>query len=147
MQRLLNRALGLAIAGGLLLSAPLAAQAPTITVRDAWVREPMGGRNMTGAFAIVENAGPTPTAIVAASASISDKVELHEMKNDGGMMRMSPVKRLEVPAHGTLELKPGSFHVMLFDIKARPSPGETVRLTLTFDDGTTVTTDAAVRKP
>jgi copper(I)-binding protein len=63
------------------------------------------------------------------------------------MMRMSPVKRLEVPAHGTLELKPGSFHVMLFDIKTRPAAGDSVRLTLTFDDGTTVTTDATVRKP
>jgi len=147
MQRSSSHAWRLAAAGGLLLSASLAAQAPTITVRDAWVREPMGGRNMTGAFAIVENTGPTPKAIVAASASISDTVELHEMKNEAGMMRMSPVKRLEVPAHGTLELKPGSFHVMLFDIKTRPSPGETVRLTLTFDDGTTVTTEAAVRKP
>jgi copper(I)-binding protein len=64
----------------LLLSVSIGAQAPTVTLRDAWVREPMGGRTMTGAFGMVENTGPTPKAIVAASASISDKVELHEMK-------------------------------------------------------------------
>ncbi|HQZ37712.1 MAG TPA: copper chaperone PCu(A)C [Vicinamibacterales bacterium] len=125
----------------------LHAQTSTVTVHDAWVREPMGSRNMTGAFAIVENTGATPRAIVAASADISDKVELHEMKNEGGMMRMSPVPRIDVPAHGRLELKPGSFHVMLFDLKRKPAPGDTVRLTLTLDDGTTVSAEATVRRP
>jgi copper(I)-binding protein len=133
----------------LLVAGPglLHAQTPTVTIHDAWVREPMGGRTMTGAFAIVENPGPAPRAIVGASADISDKVELHEMKNEGGMMRMSPVPRIEVPAKGRLELKPGSFHVMLFDIKGKPAPGDKVRLTLAFDDGTKVSTEATVRKP
>lgn len=124
----------------------LHAQTSTVTVHDAWVREPMGSRNMTGAFAIVENTGATPRAIVAASADISDKVELHEMKNEGGMMRMSPVPRIDVPAHGRLELKPGSFHVMLFDVKKKIADGEKISLTFTFDDGSKVTTEAQVRK-
>ncbi len=128
-------------------TAVLTAQTPTVTVRDAWVREPMGGRNMTGAFAIVENTGDTPRAIVAASADVSDKVELHEMKNEGSMMRMSPVSRIDVPAHGQVELKPGSFHVMLFDLKQKAAAGDKIRLTLTLDDGTKVSTDATVRKP
>lgn len=128
-------------------AAGVSAQTPALTVHDAWVREPMGNRNTTGAFAIVENASATPRAIVAVSADVSDKVELHEMKNEGGMMRMSPVKRIEVPAHGKLELKPGSFHVMLFDMKKKPAAGDTITLTLTFDDGTRVSTDATVRRP
>ena len=125
----------------------LHAQTSTVTVHDAWVREPMGSRNMTGAFAIVENTGATPRAIVAASADISDKVELHEMKNEGGMMRMSPVKQIDVPAKGKVELKPGSFHVMLFGIKGKPAAGDKMNLTLTFDDGTKVTTEAQFRRP
>lgn len=124
----------------------LHAQTPAVSVHDAWVREPMGGRNMTGAFAVVENSGATPKAIVAASSDVSDKVELHEMKNDGGMMRMSPVKRMDVPANGKLELKPGSFHVMLFDVKRKIADGEKVSITFTFDDGSKVTTEAQVRK-
>lgn len=132
----------------LVLGAPslLHAQTPAVTVHDAWVREPMGGRNMTGAFAVVENTGATPRAIVAASSDVSDKVELHEMKNDGGMMRMSPVKQMNVPAAGRLELKPGSFHVMLFDVKRKIADGEKVSITFTFDDGSKVTTEAQVRK-
>jgi copper(I)-binding protein len=130
----------------LMAASPLAAQT-AVTVHDAWVREPMGTRNMTGAFAIVENISATPRAIVAASCDVSDKVELHEMKNEGGMMRMSPVSRIEVPARGKLELKPGSFHVMIFDMKKKPAAGDTITLTLTLDDGTKVSTEATVRKP
>ncbi|MEZ5289019.1 MAG: copper chaperone PCu(A)C [Vicinamibacterales bacterium] len=52
-----------------------------------------------------------------------------------------------MPAHGRIELKPGSFHVMLFELKGKPAPGDRVKLTLTLDDGSTVTTDATVRQP
>lgn len=136
-----------AAVAALVLTASLAvAQTPAVTVHDAWVREPMGGRNMTGAFAVVENPSATAKAIVAASSDISDKVELHEMKNENGMMKMSPVKKVDVPANGKLELKPGSFHVMLFDVKKKISDGEKISLTFTFDDGSKVTTQAQVRK-
>ena len=123
-----------------------AAQTPAVTGHDAWVREPTGGRNMTGALAVGDNPGATPKAIVAASSDISDKVELHEMKNENGMMKMSPVKKMDVPAKGKLELKPGSFHVMLFDVEKKISDGEKISLTFTFDDGSKVTTQAQARK-
>lgn len=123
------------------------AQGGAVTIHDAWVREPMGNRNMTGAFAVVENPTDKALSIVAASSDISDKVELHEMKNEGGMMQMSPVAKIALPAHGKVELKPGSFHVMLFDMKKKTADGEKIKLTLTLDDGTRVTTDATVRRP
>ena len=37
------------------------------------------------------------------------------------------------------ELKPGSYHVMLIDLKAPLKEGEAVPLTLSFDDGSTRT--------
>lgn len=134
----------LALAAFLLLAS--AARAQGVTVHDAWVREPMGGRNVTGAFAIVENPTATPRSIVAASSDVSDKVELHEMKNEGGKMSMAMVKKVDVPAKGRLELKPGSFHVMLFDVKKKLTDGEKIKLTLTLDDGSKVETEAQVRK-
>jgi periplasmic copper chaperone A len=129
------------------VATPAVAQTTALSAHDAWAREPMGGRNMTGVFVVVENAGATPRAIVSASTDAAEKVELHEMKTDGGMMRMSPVKQIDVPARGKVELKPGSFHVMLFGIKGKPAAGDTMQLTLTFDDGTTITTPAQFRRP
>jgi copper(I)-binding protein len=117
-----------------------------VTVRDAWIREPLGDRNVTAAFAVVENSGAANRAIVSAAAEVADKVELHEMKMVDSMMRMSPVKQIEVPAGGRVELKPGGLHVMLFGLKRMPKGGETIGLTLTLDDATTVSVTAAVRK-
>jgi periplasmic copper chaperone A len=137
----------LCAAAAFVVAPPALAQTPVLTAHDAWAREPMGGRTMTGVFVVVENAGTTPRAIVSASTDAAEKVELHEMKNDGGMMRMSPVKQIDVPARGKVELKPGSFHVMLFGIKGTPAAGDTMQLTLTFDDGTKITTPAQFRRP
>ncbi|GMV23094.1 MAG: hypothetical protein AMXMBFR57_30430 [Acidimicrobiia bacterium] len=136
------------MAGGLVLSGhSLLAQAPALTVRDAWVRATMPGREMTGAFMIVENSGASPRALVAATADVASPVELHEMKREGDMMRMSPVKKIDVPARGSVELRPGSFHLMLFGLKAPLTAGQTVALTLEFDDGTKIPVKATVRAP
>jgi len=62
-------------------------------------------------------------------------------------MKMRQVKEIAVKAGGQAELKPGSYHVMLIDLKAPLKEGETVPLTLTFDDGSSQTIDAPVKKP
>ena len=140
-------AAAVAVAAGICLGTSGAlAQSTTLAVHDAWVREPVGGRAMTAAFAVVENTGPVTRAIVSATADVAEKVELHEMKMVDAMMRMSPVKQIDVPAGGKVELRPGGLHLMLFGLRNTPKVGDDVRLTLTFDDGTTVAVTAAVRK-
>jgi hypothetical protein len=83
--------------------------------------------------------------VVAGTSDAVDRVELHEMKMDGGMMRMSPVKQIDVPAGGQTELKSGGLHVMLFGLKKRLSAGESVTVTLMLDDGTKIPVTAVVR--
>lgn len=51
-------------------------------------------------------------------------------------MKMRPVPAIAVKAHGQTQLKPGSFHIMLIELKQPLKEGETVALTLGFDDGT-----------
>lgn len=136
-----------AVAALLLLPAsrPAFAQERTVEVRDAWVRVPLGARTVTAAYAVVENHGATPLAITAVSSPVAGKGELHEMKMIGQKMEMSPVTRVPMPAQGKAELRPGGFHVMLFDLKRPLRDGETVDLTLTFDNGTSATVVAMVR--
>ena len=134
---------------GLLVATPLAAQATAqataVTVREAWVREAAAGRAVTGAFLILENTSDAARALVRGKASVGDTLELHEMKRENGMMRMSPVPRIDIPAKGSVALRPGGYHLMLFGLKAPLAAGDTVRLTLTFDDGTTAQVKAPVR--
>jgi len=132
--------------GALIAGAALSAQDGTIVIHDAWVREPVSGRSEMVAFAVIENRGAVPRAIVGVSADIAEKAELHEMKMSGAMMLMLPVKRIDVPAHGRVELSSGGFHVMLFGVKDPRRAGDTIKLAFTVDDGTTVSVSAQVRK-
>lgn len=65
-------------------------------------------------------------------------VELHEMKTVNGVMSMNQVQRIaSPPAEGA--------HLMLIELVKPLRPGDTIELTLTFDDGSTETVTAAVR--
>jgi periplasmic copper chaperone A len=125
---------------------PLAAQTVAITAHDGWAREPVPSRDVTALFVVLENRGATARAVVSGESDAAAKVELHEMKMDGAMMRMSPVNQIDVPAGGKTELKPGGLHVMMFGLKKRPAPGDTLTVTLTLDDGTKVPVTATVRR-
>jgi copper(I)-binding protein len=61
------------------------------------------------------------------------------------MMGMVPVSRIEVPAGGSAELKPGGYHLMLIDLVADLKVGDTIELTLTFEKAGKITVKAEVR--
>jgi len=54
---------------------------------------------------------------------------------------------IEVKAKGEAVLKPGGLHVMLIDLKAPMKEGDSVPITLTFDDGSSKQIDAKVVRP
>jgi copper(I)-binding protein len=118
----------------LALLAGLAAAAAhaQVTVADAWVRGTVTGQKATGAFMQIQSAADT--ALVAAASPVAGVVEIHEMKMDGGVMKMGAIRSLAVPAGKTTELKPGGYHVMLMELKQPLKEGETVPVTLTFED-------------
>jgi len=137
----------LAIAGILLLvtGRALRAQASAVTAKNAWVREAPAGRKATAIFLTALNTGGTARTIVSGVSDVSDTLELHEMKRDGGMMRMSPVTSIVVPANGQAELRPGGLHLMLFGLKKPLAAGDSVHVTLTLDNGARVSFTAPVR--
>ena len=49
-------------------------------------------------------------------------------------MRMSAVKRLDLPAGRSVVLEPGGYHVMLMGLKAQAREGDRIPVTLTFED-------------
>ena len=93
----------------------------------------------------IMNVSDKPVALTAASSSRFGKVELHKSEMHDGMMKMVPQKQMEVPAGGTLTLKPGSYHLMLMKPKSVPQVGELVDLELRFDSGLTLHIKALVR--
>jgi hypothetical protein len=105
-----------------------------------------GGMKANGAVYVkISNHGQGPDAIVSASSEAAETVELHEVLNDAGVMRMRPVPRIEVPAGATVELKPGGYHIMLLGLRGDLKPGTTVKVTLSLEKAGPMTVEAQVR--
>lgn len=118
------------LTGLLLCTAALAAQAQ-ISVKDAWVRATVAQQKSTGAFMQLSSA--KPVKLVSVSSPVAGVAEVHEMKMDGGVMKMRALEALDLPAGQAVELKPGSFHLMLMELKAPIKDGDTVPLSLVFE--------------
>ena len=124
-----------------------AGAADAITVVDPYVRQAPPGAMATGAFMIIRNAGARDVKLVKADNPATKVTELHTHINDGGVMKMRPVKDIPVKAKGETALKPGGLHVMLIDMKAAMKEGDMIPITLTFDDGSSKKVDVPVKKP
>lgn len=131
------------------LAAPTfaAGAADSISVVDPYVRQAPPGAMATGAFMVIKNSGAKEVKVVKADNPASKVTELHTHLNDGGVMKMRPVKDIPVKAKGEAVLKPGGLHVMLIDMKAPMKEGDIIPITLTFDDGSSKKVDVPVKKP
>jgi len=122
-------------------------QGAAITVENPWVRATMMADGNSAAYMVLKNNGAEADALIGAATDVATTVELHDMVMEGDVMKMRPVsgQRLEIPARGQIELKPGGLHVMLIGLKQKLEPGATVELTLRFEKTGEVRVKAEVR--
>ena len=100
----------------------------------------------SGAFMTISNHGGSDRQLVKAASPAARVVELHTHVNEDGVMKMRQVPNIAIKAHGQTQLKPGSFHIMLIELKQPLKEGDKVALTLDFDDGSQLQVDAPVQK-
>ena len=124
-----------AAAGGLLMAICLgwaaASPAQTVQVSNPWIRGTVQGQKATGAF--MDITSKTPARLVGASSPVAGMVQIHHMTMEGGIMKMSPVSGVDLPANQTVKLGPGGYHVMMMDLKQTLKAGDHVPLKLTFE--------------
>jgi hypothetical protein len=104
-----------------------------VEVKNAWARATVTGQMATGAFmTLTAKEGATLVGVATPAAGVA---QVHEMKMEGGVMKMAEVKGgLVLPAGKAVELKPGGYHLMLMDLKAPLAKDSSVPVTLTFKD-------------
>lgn len=108
------------------------------TVRDAWVRlVPDGGMPMDAGYAVIDNACSTPAIITGATSPSYADVSVHESTMTDGISQMRPVDALRIEPNGHVELKPGSYHLMLMAPRMRPKAGQRVTILFQLQDGRT----------
>jgi periplasmic copper chaperone A len=117
-----------------------------ITVSDAWVRSPVIIDQAGAAYLVIQNNGATEDKLLSAESEAAKMVELHESMESGGMMSMAPVPNIPIPANGKVELKPGSFHMMLMGLTRPLKTGDKVQLTLNFEKAGKIPVTAEVKE-
>lgn len=121
------------------------APVPTVTASDAWARWLPAGLPAAG-YLTLYNAGSKEIGLTDVDCPAYGHVMLHESYTTAsGANRMRHVDRLAIPAGGTVELKPGSYHLMLMKPKRALQPGDVVTATLSFDDGSTLTVQLTLK--
>ena len=104
----------------------------TVSVEEAWVRGTVAQQKATGAF--MRLTASQNARLVEASSPVAGVTEIHEMAMEQDIMRMRQIPGLDLAAGQAVELKPGGYHVMLMDLKQPLQPGQTVPITLVFED-------------
>ncbi len=160
----------------LLLAACSGGGSGGIKVSDPWARTSPMVSGAGAAYMVIENTGSEADALVGGSSPVAKAVEVHEtvempaasempmasddgmgamespMASDDGMgtgstmMGMQKIDRLEIPAGGSVELKPGSYHIMLIGLTQPLEAGQKIEITLTFEKAGDVKVTAEVRE-
>lgn len=122
------------------------ASGDSITVQQPWSRATPNGAKTGAVYMTIDNKSDTADKLTGVSSDVADKVQVHEMKVENGIMQMREITGgLPVPANGSVVLKPGSYHVMLIGLKKPLTAGETFPLKLTFAKAGTISVTVPVQ--
>jgi len=123
-----------------------ASSGPKIECSGAWSRPSPKTAGAGAVYVVIKNSGAEADRLIGAASSAAKTVELHESFMEGDVMKMRPVDGLDIPAKGTVELKPGSYHIMLIDLVEPLAVGQSVPVTLRFTKSGEITLQAEVRE-
>lgn len=116
---------------GLFLSVLAATVQAQVSVTDAWVRATVAQQKTTGVFMQIKSV--KDVRLIEVRSPLAGIAEIHKMDMTGNMMKMRAVDMIELPAGQTVELKPGSYHVMLMDLKNQVKEGDIVPITMIIE--------------
>lgn len=143
-----SKTLALSAAIGLMATAALAHgyRAGTLSIQHPWSRETAVGQAVGGGFLSISNSGNREDRLLSGTSPVAAEVQLHTMTVDGGVMRMRQVTDgIAIPAKGSVDLKPGGYHIMFMGLKRQLRQGERVPVTLRFQRAGSVTVQFAVQ--
>jgi copper(I)-binding protein len=144
-----HRLIALAIAALTALTAPALAEdfrAGDLTVEQPWARASASLARAGAAYLSITNQGTRVDRLLRVASPVAKRASLHTHLMKDGIMRMRPVKAIEVDPGAPTVLKPGGLHIMLMGLKGPLKEGTMFLLTLTFETAGTVEVRVMVRK-
>jgi protein SCO1/2 len=118
-----------------------------VAIMNAWLRESDRAAKTNAAYMTLINVGAEEVKLVKIESPLFEKVEMHEMAMDDGLMAMRQLTDLVIPANGQARFAPGGWHLMLHGPREYLTTGQSVDMTLVFDSGVkqTISVNVAAR--
>ena len=119
--------------------------AGALKIGHPWSRATPPAAQVAVGFLTIANTGNTEDRLLRLDSPAAERVEVHQMKMDAGVMRMRRIDDgLALAAGKTVTLAPGGYHLM-FIRPTRPFvAGERIKATLVFRDAGNVDVEFAV---
>ena len=114
------------------------ALATDVELKAGYIPAAPSSAKVLAGYMTLHNRTTQPIALTGASSAAFERIELHRSVRQGSMVRMEQLGRIEIPAQGALEFKPGGYHLMLIGPRHPLSPGQAVPVVLQFDNGKTI---------
>jgi len=104
-----------------------------LQIGHPWSRATPPGAQVAVGFLSVDNTGKAEDRLIGVTTSAADRVEIHEMRMDGNMMRMRQLTDgVALPAGKQTTLAPGGYHLMFMKPKQAWKAGDHIKATLQF---------------
>ncbi|MGQ3672257.1 copper chaperone PCu(A)C [Xanthobacter sp. TB0136] len=117
-----------------------------LEITGPWSRATPGGAKVAAGYMQITNTGQTPDRLTGGTSAFSERVEIHEMTMENGVMRMRPLPDgLDIAPGQSVKLEPGGYHIMFMGLKEQLKEGESVKGTLTFSKAGTADVTYQVR--
>ncbi|MCP8689916.1 copper chaperone PCu(A)C [Marinobacterium sedimentorum] len=118
-----------------------------VQAQDGYVRAVPPGHSISAAYLTLRNNSTSAVQLDSARTDSAGTTELHQSRQQDGVMRMRAAQQVEIPAGAEYRLQPGGDHLMLIDLKQPLNAGDEVRLQLNFSDGQQLQLTLPVRSP
>lgn len=116
-----------------------------LMLSDPFTRATLPNAPVAGGFVTITNMGDDNDRLIAAQSPAAAMTEIHEMKMQDDIMQMRELEDgLVIPAGESVTLEPGGYHLMFMQLTGPFVEGETVPVTLTFEDAGEVVIDLPV---
>lgn len=111
----------------------------SLEIVHPWARATAPTAKAGGGYLKVTNKGTAADRLIEVRSAAALRIELHETRMEGSIMRMREIEKgIEIAPGATVELKPGGYHVMFLDLKAPFEKGAKVPATLVFEKAGTI---------
>lgn len=107
-----------------------------VSIKDPWIRETVPGQSVAAGYMTISS--NTETELIGGTTAIAENIEVHEMRMQGDIMKMRKLDKLVIKPGQPIVLSPSGYHLMLGNIRQPLRDGDTIPITLFFNnlDGT-----------